>query len=235
MKIALLSTFTSVFLDLIIEQIYAQGLSIDCLILDSKGLSERDLKIIQERTGGFFSTYQPEKFESYAIPHFYVTNHNSDSAINIVKNRNIDVVVNAGTPRILGSNILQAPKVGVVNCHPGLLPEFRGCTCVEWAIYLDEQVGNTVHFMNSKIDEGPVILRGPMTFSKEDTYQSIRIKVYQENAALMAKGLKKIAVESLDPETLPLQGEGRYFQVIEEGKMQDMLLKIRDRKYKYQL
>ena len=59
----------------------------------------------------------------------------------------IDLLVNAGTPRILKSNLLKAPSIGVINCHPGILPDFRGCTCVEWAIYLDQPIGNTVHLI----------------------------------------------------------------------------------------
>lgn len=56
-----------------------------------------------------------------------------------------------------------------MNCHPGLLPKFRECTCVEWAVYLDEEVGNTVHFMNEKIDEGPIIVQEALHFKKMTT------------------------------------------------------------------
>src|SRR5439155_416003 len=143
-------------------------------------------------------------------------------------------LVNAGTPRILGPEMLGASTVGVVNCHPGLLPRFRGCTCVEWAVYLDEEVGNTVHFMNERIDEGPIVLQEALNFTKNDTYVDVRVKVYEHGHRLLARGVAKIIAENLRPEKLEPQRDGRYWDVIGRDKMDEVLRKLAAGAYAFQ-
>lgn len=126
------------------------------------------------------------------IPFWNVNSHNSEETLNLVRKHGIDVLVNAGTPRILKKPLFDALSFGVINCHPGLLPEFRGCTCVEWAIFLDEPIGNTVHLMSEEIDTGPILFREPLKFRKTDRYTDIRTKVYLANCALVARTLRML-------------------------------------------
>ncbi|MCA9263943.1 MAG: hypothetical protein KDA60_08825 [Planctomycetales bacterium] len=50
---------------------------------------------------------------------------------------------------------------GVVNCHVGLLPEYRGMDVVEWPILYGnfDELGFTVHFMNRGVDTGDILGR----------------------------------------------------------------------------
>lgn len=234
-KIGLLSTKNNPILGYTLRELINHSLKVDAIIMDSKGFSEKDETIFEERTTGRFPLIPLDNFEEQQIPVYYVKNHSSDISARLVRDLSIDILVNAGTARILKCNILNAPKIGVVNCHPGLLPKFRGCTCVEWAIYLDEQIGNTVHFMNEGIDEGPIIIQEALTFSKNDSYSDIRSKVFENSHRLLAKGIEKVIAENLNLNNLPPQSEGSYFGVIEKDKMEAVLSKIERRAYKYQL
>ena len=234
-KLGLLSTNDSPFLGYTLREWINHLLKVDAIIMDSKRFSEKDKRIFAERTGGRFPPIPLERFEEQQIPVYYVRNHSSDPCVRLVKDLGIDILVNAGTPRILKSNILEAPKIGVVNCHPGLLPKFRGCTCVEWAIYLDEQVGNTVHFMDEGIDTGPIIIQEALTFSKDDSYRDVRSKVFESSCKLLAKGIEKVITEDLNLSNLPPQSKGSYFGVIGKDQMEEVLSKIERGAYKYQL
>ena len=55
--------------------------------------------------------------------------------------------------------LLETPRLGVLNVHLGLLPEIRGMSSPEWSLLKDVPVGVTVHFMDSGIDTGPVLRR----------------------------------------------------------------------------
>lgn len=226
MRVGLLSTINDPLLGSIIQELLRRHVRPDAIILDAKGFSERDARLHKERTVGRLPPIPLEHFESLQMPCYVVANHSSEAAGALVCALSLDLLVNAGTPRILGAEILRSPRMGIVNVHPGLLPEFRGCTCVEWAIYLDEPVGNTVHFMNERIDGGPIVLQEPVSVGPRDTYVDVRVKVYEHGAALLARGVRKILDEGLAPQHLPPQPAGRYFHVIEPEKMQIVLEKL---------
>jgi len=234
MRVGFLSTIDVPFLGYFIREFTQQGVPISAIVLDAKLQGAKDKRIHEERTAGRLPPIPLEEFESLHIPFYFVANHSSKVTADLVRDLSLDLLVNAGTPRILKTDILRAPSIGVVNCHPGLLPKFRGCTCVEWAIYLDEQVGNTVHFMSEGIDEGPIVLQEGLVFGEKDTYVDVRVKVYEHANRLLARGVKKIAEESLTPKDLPPQGQGRYFKVIDDEKMELVLEKVRFGKYAYQ-
>jgi methionyl-tRNA formyltransferase len=203
--------------------------------LDEKDVHPKDAEIHEERTQGKLPPLSLFSFDSLKIPFYFVRNHNAEQTHDIIRTEKIDIIVNAGTPRILKTATLRSPRVGVLNCHPGLLPRYRGCTCVEWAIFNDEQVGNTAHFMSEGIDEGPIILSEGLTFRKTDRYADIRTAVYANACTLLARAAKKIMDENLHPSTLPPQTDGSYWNVIESEKMQQVLEKLDREEYAYQL
>ena len=166
LKIGLLSAKGAPMLGQQIASLIDYKVHIDALVLDKKEPRQRDLEIYQDRTGGKMPPMDLNNFGRDQFSVYCVENHNDAETINIVRELGLDILVNAGTPRILKRPILDAPHMGVLNCHPGLLPEFRGCTCVEWALYLDEQVGNTIHWMSEGIDEGPILKKRAPNFFK---------------------------------------------------------------------
>lgn len=60
---------------------------------------------------------------------------------------------------LLRKPLLQAAGDGVLNCHSGVLPEYRGMDVVEWAVLegRDDKVGVTVHFMDRGLDTGDIL------------------------------------------------------------------------------
>lgn len=234
LRIGLLSTIQAPFLGYIVRELAHLGISIDAVFLDMKPQTEKDRAIYEERTAGQLPPLGLEQFESLKIPFYIVSNHSSLACANLVRGLELDLLVNAGTPRILKPVILEAPTVGVLNCHPGLLPKFRGCTCVEWAIYLDEPVGNTVHFMNVAIDEGPIIIQEGVPIGKADSYAEVRVKVYQHACALLARGVQKVVMDELSPARMLPQGPGQYFGVIDQNKMACVVKKLERGEYSFQ-
>ena len=233
-RIGLLSTIETPALGHVIEALTRRGLGVDCVLLDSKVPSAKERAIEEQRTDGTLPAVPLDRFADLLIPYYPVGSHLSDACRTLIRERRIDLLINAGTPHILGRLILAAPRVGVVSCHPGLLPAYRGCTCVEWAIYEDAQVGNTVHFMTEGIDEGPIILQEPLVFHKNDTYSDIRVTVYRAGFELLARAVKKVVDEGLTSDGLLPQGDGRYLKVIPEDKLRVVVERLRRGEWAYQ-
>lgn len=228
--IVLISTYGSDILPPYVKEIYAKGFAVDAIILDGE-LSTRDRQIIEERTRGFFTWPIFFDIEEFEIPTFFVKNHNNERSQALLTRLSPDVIISADTPRIIKKNILSIPSRGIINCHPGLLPEYRGCTCVEWAIYNDDPVGATCHFMAPDIDGGPVIYAAPMPIRKGDRYEKVRADMIYHRAHVLGEGLKKVYTDGLTVHSLPPQGAGNYYKVIPEDKLAQVKEKLVKKTY----
>jgi methionyl-tRNA formyltransferase len=231
LRIGLLATIDAPLLGYQIRDLLEEGCHVDAIIFDSKMMSEKDHKIHLERTSGKMPPISLDSFEKAEIPAYFVNNHNSEFCTGLVRRIGLNLLVNAGTPHILKEGILGATNIGVLNCHPGLLPKFRGCTSVEWAIYLDKQVGNTIHIMSKRIDEGPIVTKEGLNFTTSDTYQDVRVKVFSAGSKLMARTVSEIQCGKLSPEQFHSQGKGKYHSVIDAEKMAHVYQKLDEGKY----
>ena len=106
----------------------------------------------------------------------------------------------AGFMRIIGPEFVKKYKNRIINIHPALLPSFPGLDAQKQAInYGAKYSGCTVHFVDSGVDTGPIILQSIVKIRKNDTEETLtkRIlakehKAYPEAVKLFAE--KKIKI-----------------------------------------
>jgi len=104
-----------------------------------------------------------------------------------------DLIVLGGS-RILRKNIIEIPRIGILNAHPGLLPEYRGVDVIRWAILNGEDVGVTVHFIDEEIDGGIICLQEVISINfGKDSIQDISIRSEELAGRLMAASVMMIA------------------------------------------
>ena len=86
----------------------------------------------------------------------YFENFNSTKLSKILEK--IDIAITGGFPIILKEELISKPKYGFINCHAGILPNYRGGSPLNWQIINNEsQFGITVIKINSEIDRGNII------------------------------------------------------------------------------
>lgn len=232
LRIVLLSTLNSEILGYILKGFLLNGIKVHSIVFDSADVNNKDKLLWEERTQGNLPLMPLYNFETELIPFFFVKNHSSSLMIDYIVKSKVDILVNAGTPRILKEDLICCAKLGVINCHPGLMPKYRGCTNTEWAIYNDDPVGNTVHFMTSSIDEGPIIAQEQVVLSKKDNYSDIRVKIFIHGFDLLARSIKIIMDNSVKT-SQNYTKNGTYYKVIDKDKMEIVISKINEKKYKY--
>ena len=106
----------------------------------------------------------------------------------------------AGFMRIISPEFVKKYKNRIINIHPALLPAFPGLDAQKQAIdYGSKYSGCTVHFVDSGVDSGPIILQSIVKIRKGDTEKTLskRIlatehKAYPEAVRLFAE--KKIKI-----------------------------------------
>ena len=102
------------------------------------------------------------------------------------------ILVNSYSMR-LGAELLDLPRLGCVNVHGGLLPEYRGSNPIQWALLNDEvETGVTMHYMTEGFDQGDIIARERVAICFEDTWLDVRERLQRAAERLLEQELPKI-------------------------------------------
>jgi len=110
-----------------------------------------------------------------------------------LKKNKIDLICLAGFMKILSKNFIQNFNGKILNIHPSLLPKYKGLKTHERAIKnKDKYSGCSVHFVNSKLDSGKIILKKKIRINKKDTPQTLAKKILTQEHKLYPKAILKI-------------------------------------------
>jgi methionyl-tRNA formyltransferase len=135
----------------------------------------------------------------YEIEYLYPIKVNDPNFIDKIISYKCDLLVSMSFDQIFKSEISKATRLGIINCHAGKLPFYRGRNVLTWAIINDEkEFGITVHFVDTKIDTGDIILQRVYPINDDDDYASILKKAYEECANILYDGLKKVQSGNYD-------------------------------------
>ena len=107
----------------------------------------------------------------------------------------------AGFMRIISPEFVKKYKNRIINIHPALLPAFPGLDAQKQAVeYGSKYSGCTVHFVDSGVDTGPIILQSIVKIRKGDTEKTLSKRIlakehqaYPEAIRLFAEKRIKIA------------------------------------------
>ncbi len=109
----------------------------------------------------------------------------SDEGVEAVKERSPDMIVTAAFGQILSKQILDIPKLGCINVHASLLPEYRGAAPIQWAIINgEEKTGVTIMYMDEGLDTGDII-----SFAKTDITDDMTGGALYEKLAFLGADL----------------------------------------------
>ena len=113
--------------------------------------------------------------------------------ISEIKNKKIKLICLAGFMKILSKNFIKNFKGKILNIHPSLLPKYKGLNTHHRAISNGEKYsGCTVHFVNSRLDSGKIILQKKVKIIKGETTKSLAKKILIQEHKLYPKAIKKV-------------------------------------------
>ena len=113
--------------------------------------------------------------------------------LSILKKNNIEIICLAGFMKILSKNFIKKFKGKILNIHPSLLPKYKGLNTHEKALINKEKYsGCTVHFVNSRLDSGKIILQKKVKISENETVDSLAKKILVQEHKLYPKAILKI-------------------------------------------
>ena len=134
---------------------------------------------------------------AHGFPVVTCGDQNSPRSLAQLKKWSPDLAVFTGG-NILRDEMLKIPRLGVLNSHLALLPEIRGMSSPEWSLLCGVPLGITIHFMDSGLDTGPILLRREFAGGDDcDSLTDLRNRMIAEGIELLAE-----AVAGLDRGTL---------------------------------
>ncbi|MDD4900351.1 MAG: phosphoribosylglycinamide formyltransferase [Candidatus Omnitrophica bacterium] len=102
----------------------------------------------------------------------------------------IDLIAMAGFMRILSPEFVGRFKDKIINIHPALLPAFKGGHAIKDAFdYGVKVTGVTVHFVDEKMDHGPIILQEEVEIKQGDTLESLEERIHKIEHKLYPKAI----------------------------------------------
>ena len=121
-----------------------------------------------------------------------------------------DYIILAGWMRILSSAFLSSFPNKVINLHPALPDKFPGTHAIERAFeaYQRGEIDHTgvmVHLVPDEgVDNGPVLATDIVPIHKEDTLESLEVRVHQTEHSLLLNIIKSLLNKSISPSVYPL-------------------------------
>jgi len=127
------------------------------------------------------------------VLNFKNKNLSEKKLLSILKINNINMICLAGFMKILSENFIKKFKGKILNIHPSLLPKYKGLNTHERVLNNKEKYsGCTVHFVNSRLDSGKIILQKKVKILKKETKTSLAKKILVHEHKLYPKAILKV-------------------------------------------
>ena len=137
---------------------------------------------------------------------------------------NPDIILVGSWSEKFKKPIIDLPKIGTINCHPSLLPKYRGPNpYIRVIMNGEKETGITFHLMDENLDTGPILLQKKIDILQGlngDTGESLKNKC----CVLARRGINELLTAMNDEMIIPINQstkDASYFPQINE---KDILL-----------
>ena len=162
----------------------------------------------------FFATAPPGLKHPELVREVLHINH--PDVVRLADELKPDLIAVFGTSLIRGE-LLHKGRLGMVNLHGGLSPEYRGADCTFWALYNGEpeKIGCTLHYIDAGIDTGRLIAHVSPEVRPNDDELVLFWRSVKKSAQVYAELMQRLAQG--DSLGVVQHGKGRLYQVKQRG------------------
>lgn len=110
-----------------------------------------------------------------------------------LQRNDVDLVCLAGFLRLLSGEFIQAFPQRVLNIHPSLLPAFPGLDAQHQALEHGVKItGCTVHFVDERLDAGPIIVQSAVPVLDDDTVDTVSSRILREEHRIYTEAIRMV-------------------------------------------
>ena len=220
-----------------LKQLISEGFIPEIIITEDSVIADEEREKFLKRIEGnriaerIESQLEKLSQKGIDVEHVEVPIHNSEEVMPHIRELDLDIIVFGGT-RIIRGEILDYPKHGVVNSHPGLLPECRGSASPAWSVYHDIPIGSSTHFCDNGVDTGQLLLRREVPVKRGMKYEDLCYETLVLAGILMKEALMSYEQGRWDEMKRP-QGDSSHptFRNAPEEILQVVYQKLEEETY----
>ncbi len=138
--------------------------------------------------------------ETHGVPVFQPEKVRQQEAVDAILAYEPDLIVTCAYGQILPESLLEGPRLGCINVHASLLPEYRGGAPIHHAIVDGKkETGITIMYMVKALDAGDMLTQVTVPIGPEDTVGTMHDQLSQAGADLLSETLPKLINGKLNP------------------------------------
>lgn len=128
-------------------------------------------------------------------------NFKSEDAVDKLKSYQADVMIVVAYGLLLPTSVLNVPRLGCINVHGSLLPQWRGAAPIQRSLEAgDLKTGVTIMQMDAGLDTGDMLLKASCPISIEDTSATLYDKLANLGPQALIETLDLLANNKATPE-----------------------------------
>ncbi|MDR0918026.1 MAG: methionyl-tRNA formyltransferase [Oscillospiraceae bacterium] len=155
-----------------------------------------------------------ELAEKFNIPVYQPATLRNGEALEILKEINPDIIIVVAYGKILPKDILTLPKLGCINIHASLLPEYRGSAPIQWALLQgDMSTGVTSMYMDEGMDTGDMLIEVGISIDVNETFDELYTELSDLGANVLEQTLEALKNNTLKREK-QLDSDATYAPMI---------------------
>ena len=140
--------------------------------------------------------------KKYGVPTTEAVDVNSDGFLQHLRDLKVELIVSISGTQFYKKPLRDQTPGGIINCHGALLPKYRGLMPSFWTLANNEPMGGvTVHFVDAKLDNGPIVVQRSYKIHPRDTLEQVMARSKDLAAECTIEAVKLI--ESGNPPMLP--------------------------------
>ncbi len=110
----------------------------------------------------------------YGVPVTDAVDVNSEAFLGHLRDLGVEFIVSISGTQYYGRALRDQVSHGIINCHGALLPKYRGLMPSFWTLANGETEGGvTVHLVDAKIDNGPILVQKRFPIRPHDTLEQV--------------------------------------------------------------
>lgn len=192
MNVAVLASGTGTNLQALIDGVHGR----DGVMIVAVGSDRPDAQALERARAAGISE------RAFAVVDFPSRRERDLAMADWLRSLGVELVVAAGYMRLLDPAFLDVFPQRVINVHPALLPAFPGLHVVQQALDYGVKVfGVTVHFLDSGVDTGPIILQRALHLPDAGDVEQVLTQLHPVEHELLVEAVMLIAsgAVSFDP------------------------------------
>lgn len=105
----------------------------------------------------------------------------------------VELVCLAGFMRLLSAYFVEEFPQRILNIHPSLLPSFPGLEAQAQALeHGVKHTGCTVHFVDERLDAGPILIQKAVSVLDSDTEESLAARILEQEHVAYTEAIRLV-------------------------------------------